>query len=60
MAKRVIALAAVLIMLLSATAVAVTPRAVAVVPELTFDGNQAICIVTVVGNTATEMASAMM
>ena len=55
MRKRVTVLTIIMALLLTVTAIAVTPRGVIVTPTLSYDGTTALCEVVAVGNTENEI-----
>ena len=60
MKKRMLALALVMLMLLSVTAVAVMPRAPHVVPRLSFNGTTATCKVNASGDSSSDRITVLM
>ena len=58
--KKILCLTLAAILLLSVTAFATTPRAITVVPDIEFDGTEAICVVRITADNLTDTIYATM
>lgn len=60
MKKRFFCMSLILVMLLSVSAHAIQSRSITSVPHLSFDGNNASCVIQIVGDKMTDEISATM